>query len=230
MIPLDIISDPICPWCLIGKTRLDRAIEQVGHNPFTPRWRMFRLNPEMPAEGMDRRGYLEAKFGGPAGAERVYGHIAEVAAADGLDLALDAIGRTPQTLNAHRLIRWAEQDDRQQDVVDALFERYFRRGQDISDAAVLTDVARSAGMDAAVVARLLDGDADRDALVEEEDAARKMGVTGVPCYIIDGKYVVQGAQDTATWVRIIEEIGTALSDGAADEEPDAEQAPTEVQP
>ncbi|MEM6972572.1 MAG: DsbA family oxidoreductase [Pseudomonadota bacterium] len=210
MIPLDIISDPICPWCLIGKTRLERALEKVGHNPFSTRWRMFRLNPDMPDAGMDRRAYLEAKFGGPEGADRVYGHIAEAAAGDGLDVDLGAIGRAPQTLNAHRLIRWAEQDDHQDEAVDALFDRYFRRGEDISDPAVLTAVAGEIGMDAAMVARLLDSDADSEALIEEETAAREMGVSGVPCYIIAGKYVVQGAQDADTWMRIIEEISEAL--------------------
>ncbi|MEL6335490.1 MAG: DsbA family oxidoreductase, partial [Pseudomonadota bacterium] len=155
MIALDIVSDPICPWCYIGKTRLDRAIAAVGHDPFTPRWRMFRLNPDMPAEGMDRRAYLEAKFGGPDGAARVYGRIAEMAAADGMELDLDGITRTPQTLNAHRLIRWAENEGAQTPVVDALFKAYFEEREDIGDPAVLTRIAGEHGMDAEVVARLL---------------------------------------------------------------------------
>ncbi|MEM7496448.1 MAG: DsbA family oxidoreductase [Pseudomonadota bacterium] len=206
MITLDIISDPICPWCYIGKTRLDRAIAETGHNPFMPRWRMFRLNPDMPAEGMDRRQYLEAKFGGAEGAARVYGAIAEAAKGDGLDVDLDAIARTPQTLDAHRLIRWAGEAGAGDAVVMALFDRYFRRGEDISDRELLIDVAIEAGMDPEVVGRLLDGDADRAALEEEEKAAREMGVTGVPCFIVQGKYVVQGAQDSATWRRVIDEI------------------------
>ncbi|MEL7173899.1 MAG: DsbA family protein, partial [Pseudomonadota bacterium] len=121
MITLDIISDPICPWCYIGKTRLDRAIAAAGHNPFTPRWRMFRLNPDMPAEGMDRRQYLEAKFGGAEGADRVYGAIADAAKGDGLDVDLGAIQRTPQTLDAHRLIRWAGEAGFGETVVMDLF-------------------------------------------------------------------------------------------------------------
>ncbi|MEM6487656.1 MAG: DsbA family oxidoreductase [Pseudomonadota bacterium] len=211
MLALDVITDPICPWCLIGKTRLDRALQTVGDSPFELRYRMFRLNPDMPAAGMDRRAYLEAKFGGPEGAERVYGHIAEQAAADGLDVDLDAIGRTPQTLDAHRLTRWAEAEGVATAVVDALFDRYFRRGQDISDRGVLLEIAEQAGMDRAVVATLLDGDADAAALAEEEKAAREMGVGGVPCYIIGGQYVVQGAQDTASWEKIIREIAAALA-------------------
>ncbi|MEL7140393.1 MAG: DsbA family oxidoreductase [Pseudomonadota bacterium] len=211
MITLDIISDPICPWCYIGKTRLDRALAEAGRNPFTPRWRMFRLNPDMPAEGMDRRQYLEAKFGGPEGATRVYGAIGEAAKADGLDVDLDAIRRTPQTLDAHRLIRWAGEAGAGEAVVMELFDRYFRRGEDISDRDLLADVAVAAGMERGVVERLLAGDADRQALEEEEKAAREMGVTGVPCFIIQGKYVIQGAQDTATWRRVIDEIADAAT-------------------
>ncbi|MEL6766403.1 MAG: DsbA family oxidoreductase [Pseudomonadota bacterium] len=219
MITLDIISDPICPWCYIGKTRLDRAIAEAGHNPFTPRWRMFRLNPDMPAEGMDRRQYLEAKFGGAEGADRVYGAIADAAKGDGLDVDLDAIRRTPQTLDAHRLIRWAGEAGAGEPVVMDLFDRYFRRGEDISDHDLLLQVAADAGMERDVVARLLEGDADRAALEEEERAAREMGVTGVPCFIIQGKYVVQGAQDSATWRRVIDELTEAMGTGATAPEP-----------
>ncbi|MEL6576730.1 MAG: DsbA family oxidoreductase [Pseudomonadota bacterium] len=210
MITLDIISDPICPWCYIGKTRLDRAIAAAGHNPFTPRWRMFRLNPDMPAEGMDRRQYLEAKFGGAEGADRVYGAIADAAKGDGLDVDLGAIRRTPQTLDAHRLIRWAGEAGLGEPVVMDLFDRYFRRGEDISDRDLLLQVATDAGMERDVVARLLEGDADRAALEEEEKAAREMGVSGVPCFIIQGKYVIQGAQDSDTWRRVIDELTEAM--------------------
>ena len=108
MIKLEIISDPICPWCYIGKARLDQAIAETGIDPFDISWRIFQLNPDMPPEGMDRQAYLEAKFGGPAGAERVYSRVRQVAAESGLDLKFDAIPRTPNTFDAHRLIRWAK--------------------------------------------------------------------------------------------------------------------------
>lgn len=218
MIALDIISDPVCPWCYIGKTRLERGIEAAGENPFTPHWRMFRLNPDMPAEGMDRRTYLETKFGGPEGAARVYGAIAQAAEADGLDVNLDAIARAPQTIDAHRLIRWASEAGTEDRVVDALFDRYFRLGDDISDRRTLSEIAEAAGMDGEVIARLLEGDAEMATLLEEERAAREMGVTGVPCFIIQGKYVIQGAQEPDTWARVISEIGEAVTKGAAEEE------------
>ncbi|MEM9100144.1 MAG: DsbA family oxidoreductase [Pseudomonadota bacterium] len=211
MVPLDIISDPICPWCYIGKSNLDRAIAEVGEDPFTESWRIFQLNPDMPHEGVDRRQYLEWKFGGPEGAKRVYGRIAEAGKAAGLDMNLEAIPRTPNTFDAHRLIRWSETTGNQTAVVQQLFRRYFVEGQDISDHDVLLEVATSAGMERDVVAELLKGDADRAALEQEEQAARQMGVTGVPCFIINGQHVIQGAQDTATWVRIITELNAALA-------------------
>lgn len=213
MVPLDIISDPICPWCYIGKVRLDQAIAAAGRNPFDIRWRMFRLNPDMPPEGMDRAEYLAAKFGGAENAAQVYERVRREAAASGLELRLERIARTPNTLDAHRLIRWAGSTGDQSAVVSELFHRYFEAGEDISDHAVLLDVAETAGMEREVVERLLAGDADRAELEAEEQAARQMGVTGVPCFIIGGRYVVQGAQPTETWMRIIEEIDQALAAG-----------------
>ncbi|HUF57237.1 MAG TPA: DsbA family oxidoreductase [Thermohalobaculum sp.] len=210
MVPLDIISDPICPWCYIGKARLDAAIAEAGQDPFVQRWRIFQLNPDMPAEGMDRRAYLEAKFGGPDGAAQVYDRIAREAEANGLALDFDRIARTPNTMDAHRLIRWSETTGNQPAVAHQLFVRYFERGEDISDRAVLLDVAESAGMERDVVARLLESDADIAELGEEDAEARRMGVTGVPTFIVAGRYVLQGAQETATWVRAIREIGQAI--------------------
>lgn len=217
MVPLDIISDPVCPWCLIGKARLDAAIEQTGRNPFTPRWRMFRLNPEMPPEGMDRQAYLEQKFGGPERAAEVYAQVAEAARGAGLDLALDRIDRAPQTQDAHRLIRWAAAEGVQTPAAEQLFRRYFERGQDISERTVLLDTAESVGLDRAVVDRLLDGEDAVAELEAEEAEARRMGVQGVPCFVVAGRHVIEGAQETATWARIIEEVEAVL----AEEEPGA---------
>lgn len=210
MVTLDIISDPICPWCYIGKARLDQAIAELGRDPFDASWRIFQLNPTMPKEGMDRKEYLEAKFGGPDGAERVYSHVRRTAEESGLTLDFDGIKRTPNTFDAHRLIRWAKTTGNQSAVVQQLFRRYFEQGQDISSHATLLDVAESAGMEREVVARLLEGDADSDLLREEEEAARRMGVTGVPCFVIGGRYVLQGAQDVGTWKKVIAEINEAI--------------------
>ncbi|MCH8951119.1 MAG: DsbA family oxidoreductase [Proteobacteria bacterium] len=221
MVTLDIISDPICPWCYIGKARLDRAIAESGLDPFEVSWRIFQLNPEMPPEGMDRQAYLAAKFGGPEGAERVYSQVRRTAAETGLALDFDAIERTPNTFDAHRLIRWAGNTGHQPAVVQHLFQRYFEQGEDISDHAILLEVAEAAGMERAVVAELLAGDADRKTLSEEEQAARRMGVGGVPCFVVDGRYVLQGAQDVATWKRVIAELAGAQGGEAGE----AQRAP-----
>ncbi|MEL6211015.1 MAG: DsbA family oxidoreductase, partial [Pseudomonadota bacterium] len=151
MVTLDILSDPICPWCYIGKTHLDAALRDRPEHGFVIAWHPFQLNPDMPAEGMDRQTYLDTKFGGRAQAQAVYGRIAEAAEAAGLQIDLGAIQRTPNTIDAHRLIHWAGIEGRQSEVVDALFQAYFHAGLDIGDPDVLADVADSAGLDAAIV-------------------------------------------------------------------------------
>ncbi|MEM1344576.1 MAG: DsbA family oxidoreductase [Pseudomonadota bacterium] len=226
MIPLDILSDPICPWCCIGKARLDKAIAETGRNPFVLRWRMFRLNPDMPVEGMDRRAYLEAKFGGPERAQAVYDSIAETAAADGLDLHLDKIARTPNTLDAHRLIRWAATEQCETVLVERLFDDYFRQGRDISERSVLLDAAEAVGLERSVIACLLDGDSERAALEAEEAEARSMGVGGVPCFIVNGRHVLSGAQDSATWARVIFELDQALAQSQSPPQSAAEGQPS----
>lgn len=222
MVRLDIISDPICPWCYIGKANLDRAIADSGHNPFEIEWRVFQLNPDMPPEGQDRKTYLAAKFGGPERAQQIYDRIRDAAAESGLDVDFQRIGRTPNTMDAHRLIRWAGTSGNQDALVEQLFRRYFVKGQDISDPAVLTDAAVSVGMEREIVERLLAGDADRQELADEDAAAREMGITGVPTFIVGGKYVLQGAQPAETWARVIEELVAAGQAQAAGE---AEAAP-----
>ena len=143
MIKLDILSDPICPWCFIGKANLDRALEQRPDHPFVIEWHPFQLNPDMPAEGMDRRAYLEAKFGGRDGAVRAYTPVLQAAERAGLTINFEGIARTPNTLDAHRLIHWAGLEGRQTAVVSALFRAYFVDGRDIGDSAVLADIAGS---------------------------------------------------------------------------------------
>ena len=206
MIKLDILSDPICPWCLIGKTWLDRALEAHPDHPFVVEWHPFQLNPDMPAEGMDRRAYLEAKFGGRDGAMQVYGQIAEAAEAAGLAIDWAQITRTPNTLDAHRLIHWAGIEGRQTPMVAALFRAYFMEGRDIGDHAVLAEIAGAVGLDAAMIATLLGGDADAEDIRQRDAHARARGVTGVPTFLIANQHVLVGAQDTALWGRVIEEL------------------------
>ncbi|MCC1492684.1 DsbA family oxidoreductase [Cognatishimia sp. F0-27] len=206
MIQLDIFSDPICPWCYIGKAHLDKALKAHGENPFRIRWLPFMLNPDMPAAGMDRREYLERKFGGKEGAVSAYLPVSQHAESAGLEINLEAIQRTPQTIDAHRLIHWAELEQCQTQVVDALFRAYFVEGRDIGDVEVLADLADSAGLDAAVVQRLFASDQDRREIVERDAAARGMGVTAVPTFVVAGKHAVPGAQPPDLWAKVIAEL------------------------
>jgi predicted DsbA family dithiol-disulfide isomerase len=214
MVKLDIISDPICPWCYIGKTLLDRALESEPEHPFAIEWHPFQLNPDMPLEGMDRRAYLEGKFGGKAQAVKVYGQIDEHARGIGLDLNLGDIKRTPNTLNAHRLIHWAGIEERQSMVVSAMFRAYFKEGRDIGDCEVLADIADECSMDAALGQRLLATDEDLDGIREKDASFRKMGVSSVPTFIIAGQHAVPGAQSVDVWKNIITDIKAQIDTDA----------------
>lgn len=206
MVKLDIVSDPICPWCYIGKTCLDKALLERPKHPFTIEWHPFQLNPDMPKTGMDRRAYLEGKFGGTTGAIQAYAPVVERAEAEGLNIHFDGIKRTPSTMDAHRLIHWAGIEDRQMPVAMALFRAYFEEGRDIGDAEVLADIADSVGMDASVVQKLLASEADIEDITKRDQAFREMGVTGVPCFIVAGQHAVPGCQPTDLWLKVIDEI------------------------
>ncbi|GGE42810.1 DsbA family oxidoreductase [Actibacterium pelagium] len=210
MVKLDILSDPICPWCYIGKTLLFRALEQQPDHPFTIEWHPFQLNPDMPKEGMDRREYLELKFGGKEGAISVYSKIAEHAEAAGLNLDFGAIKRTPNSLDAHRLIHWAGLEGKQTPVVHKLFKAYFEEGKDIGDHDVLVQIAEQADMDGALIRRLLEGDADAEDIIARDRNARAKGVTGVPCFIVANQHALPGAQPVDLWLKVIDEIKAQL--------------------
>lgn len=207
-IKLDIMSDPICPWCYIGKRHLDSALAEVPDHPFVIEWHPFQLNPDMPAEGMDRRAYLEGKFGGKEGAVRAYAPVVEHAEAAGLKIDFEGMKRTPNTLDAHRLIHWAGIEGCQTAAVSALFEAYFVEARDIGDREVLADIADAIGMDAAVVGKLLHSDADVDDIRKRDAHSRKMGVSSVPTFIVASKHAVPGAQPPELWLKVISELRT----------------------
>ena len=206
MIRLDVFSDPICPWCLIGKTRLDAALSQRPGHPLVAAWHPFQLNPDMPAGGVDRREYLEAKFGGREAAARVYARIDEAAREAGLEIDWSAIDRTPNTLDAHRLIHWAGIEHRQGGVVDRLFAAYFLEGRDIGAHEVLAEIAEAAGLDGAAVRRLLASDADLEDIRARDAHARARGVTAVPTFLVGDRHAVPGAQPAELWLRVIDEL------------------------
>lgn len=203
---LDIFSDPICPWCYIGKANLDRALEAHADHPFQIEWHPFQLNPDMPAAGADRRPYLEAKFGGRDKAVTAYARVSEAAVAAGVVIDFEAMARVPNTLDAHRLIHWAGLEGRQSVMVAALFRAYFRDGKDIGDAATLATLAGDAGLDATLVTRLLATDADRADLAARDAHARQKGVNAVPTFVIANQYVLSGAQPVDLWASVIADL------------------------
>ncbi|WP_417253200.1 DsbA family oxidoreductase [Celeribacter sp.] len=206
MITLDIFHDPICPWCYIGKTRLDRALEARPDHPFAIQWHPFQLNPTMPKEGMDRLAYLESKFHGTEGALKAYKPIIDAMHKELPQADLGKIKRTPNTLDAHRLIHWAGIEGRQTAAISSLFRAYFKDGRDIGSRAVLAELAAEIEMDADAIARLLDTDADVDEIKRRDTHARERGINGVPFFIIGNQHAVSGAQPTDLWLNVIDEL------------------------
>lgn len=205
-IRLDIFSDPVCPWCYVGKAHLDRALGAHPDHPFQVQWHPFQLNPDMPAEGVAKRAYLEQKFGGKARVDAIHERLREVARGAGVDMDPDKPQRMPNTLNAHRLIHWAGIEGIQQAVVDALMRAYWTEGRDIGDLPTLADIAGENGMDRAATLRLLQSDADADDIQARDQDARQKGVSAVPTFLIAQQYVVSGAQPPETWEKVIAEL------------------------
>lgn len=201
---IDIVSDTVCPWCFIGKRRLERALAERPAIPFDVRWRAYRLDPNIPRGGVDRKAYMKAKFGDSPRAAAMGDAIRDAGRAEDIAFSFDRIERRPDTIDSHRLIRWAASSGRQSAVVEALFRAYFEEGRDIGDPAVLAAVARDAGMDGALVANLLAQDADRGLIEREDELAHRMGISGVPTFIIDNKYMISGAHDPATILQVID--------------------------
>ena len=206
MIRLDIFSDPVCPWCYVGKANLDRALAAHPDHPFQIQWHPFQLNPDMPAEGVAKRAYLEEKFGGKARVDAVHDRLREVARGAGVDMDPDKPQRMPNTLNAHRLIHWAGIEGVQSAIVGALMRAYWVEGRDIGDLSTLADIAGENGMDREATLRLLHSDADADDIRARDQDARHKGVTAVPTFLVAQQYVVSGAQPTETWEKVIAEL------------------------
>lgn len=206
MIRLDIFSDPVCPWCLIGKANLDRALEAHPDHPFTIEWHPFQLNPNMPAEGVDKRSFLAERFGGEDKLDAIHDRLREMAKKAGVAMDPDKAERLPNTMDAHRLIHWARLEGKQTAMVSALFRAYWRDGRDIGDHEELTDIAEEIGLDPKAIARLLATDADAEDLLARDADARKKGVTAVPTFLIAQQYVISGAQPPEVWAQVIEEL------------------------
>lgn len=208
---LDIFSDPVCPWCLIGKTHLDRALESRPDHPFQIQWHPFQLNPDLPKAGVDHVDYLSAKFGGKEKAIQMMLQVAEHAKKAGADIDMEKCRRLPNTLDAHRLIHWAGIEGRQTPMVARIMRAHWKEGEDIGDAATLARLAGEVGLDSIAIARLLASEADADDIRARDLDARQKGVTAVPTFLIAQQYVVSGAQPPELWRDVIDEL-TAQSD------------------
>jgi predicted DsbA family dithiol-disulfide isomerase len=203
---IDVFSDPICPWCFIGKRRLERALAARPSIPSTINWRAFQLNPAMPAAGMDRSAYLTTKFGSATEADRLYRHIGQVGALEGLEFCFDVITVTPNTIDAHRLIRFAGLHECQNAVAENLFSAYFLRGLDIGDRSILLEIGEDVGLDTNLIDRYLSSTEDVEAVRNEDMHARQIGIEGVPCFIVNGRYALSGAQEPEAFFSLFDMV------------------------
>jgi predicted DsbA family dithiol-disulfide isomerase len=203
-VKIEFIFDTVCPWCYVGKRRFQRALSMRPGTRADIIWRPFLLNPDIPLEGIDRHAYLDRKFGGPARVQRVHGAVAAAGEAEGIEFAFDRITRAPNTLNSHRMIRFAAGLGNQADTVEALYRGYFCEGRDIGQISELVDIGTTAGLPAAALAAYLRSDADIAAVLNDNARAHRLGVNGVPCLMLDGTYAVAGAQEPDVLLRLID--------------------------
>ena len=193
-VTIDVISDIVCPWCYLGKRRLELALAMLRDISAEVHWRPFQLDPSIPPEGIPRADYIRRKFGSLEALDAPNAHLAAAGAAVGIAYGFDRITRSPNTIDAHRLIRWAAEAGVQDAMVERLFHLYFVEGADIGQSEVLVRAAADVDMDAAAVAADLATDRERAAVQADIDTAGYAGVTGVPCFVMDGRSAVMGAQ------------------------------------
>jgi predicted DsbA family dithiol-disulfide isomerase len=214
-VTIDIVSDIVCPWCYLGKARLELAVAEVQDEiGVDVNWRPYRLNPEHPSKGVDHQAHLIEKLGGKDAVEQAHAMLRKLGEEVGIRYDFEAIKIGPNTLDAHRLLHWASMEGRefQDRTATALFKANFEEGRNVGDHAVLADIAERSGLDRKLVESLLQTDADKDTVLSEIEAAQKMGVTGVPFFIIDGQYAVSGAQTPDVLVDALREIAKLKSE------------------
>jgi predicted DsbA family dithiol-disulfide isomerase len=209
---VDVISDVVCPWCFLGKKRLEQAIGAFGR-PVTVNWRPFQLDATIPPEGMDRKVYMERKFGAGDRIRKAHENLTELGAEVGIPFAFDRIKVSPNTLDAHRLIRWAGDPDIQEKLVEALFHAYFVEGRNVGDRTELADIAAAVGIDRDSVAARLASDEDRAEVQADIRSAQRIGVTGVPTFIVANRYGLVGAQPAEELARAFEQVAAEGAEG-----------------
>ncbi len=208
---LDVIFDTVCPWCYIGKRRLERALALRPGVNVRINWRPFMLNPDMPPDGIDRTAYLIKKFGSETRVRRVYGAIGEAGQSVEIDFAFDRIRRTPNSVASHRLIRHAGRSIDVAPLVERLFEAYFIDGVDIGDTDTLAEIGEEFGIDRAQVKRYLESTADIAEIYEENARAHRLGINGVPAFAFEGNMVISGAQEPEVLVRVLDAANAGQS-------------------
>ena len=208
---VEVVHDVVCPWCYLGLRRLMRTLRLRPDVLTDIVWRPFLLNPDMPRAGLPRADYVVRKFGGEERARRLYASITDIGRAEGLQFRFDRIRRTPSSVDAHRLVRWAAAYGRGAEVVEALFAAHFTDGRDIGDAHVLADVAVACGLDGTAAGSFLAGDTETDSVHAENLRAHRLGINGVPCFVIGGRHAIAGAQEPEVIERLLD---VALVDAA----------------
>jgi len=201
---IDIISDTVCPWCFIGKRRLERALRERPEIDADVRWHPFQLNPEMPLDGIDRQTYLNLKFGGSINAEAVYSNISSVGANEDLDFNFAAISRTPNSLLSHRLIYFCRNNSYQSIISENLFRSYFFHGLDIGKLSNLVNISEDSGLNAGEIEAYLRSGNDSQLIRIQDKHSRKLGISGVPCFIINDEFVVSGAQEAEVFLQVFD--------------------------
>jgi predicted DsbA family dithiol-disulfide isomerase len=211
-IRIDVVSDIVCPWCFIGKRRLEKALTLAAEVPVEVHWRPYFLNDWIPPEGMSREQYLTTKFGSPERYQGIAQRVRAAAAEEGLDYAVDRISRQPNTRDAHRLIRWADGVGKAAEMKQRLMDLYFTDGADLSDRAVLVRAAAGVGLDPEDVRTALDSEKDIAEIDKEVEAAKEAGIQGVPCFILDGKYAISGAQEPEALAQAIMQVSAQAAE------------------
>lgn len=201
---IQIIFDPGCPWCYIGKRQLERALTLRPHIRAQLDWWPFLLNPDLPPEGLSRTTYLIRKFGSEARVGRIHLAIAEVGQSVDIEFAFDRIRRTPNTVNAHRLIRLARVYQCADAMVEALFDNHFVRGRDIGDVNVLIQIGSEVGIDVRILRIYLRSDGDLASIYSDNARAHRLGINGVPAFVFNGSFITCGAQEPSVLARIID--------------------------
>lgn len=205
---IDIVFDTVCPWCYVGKKRFDRALAMRPKLKPEIRYKSFLLNPDLPTEGVDRREFLERKFGSSQQYERIIEALVFTGKGEGIEFALDKIERTPNSANSHRLVRLAQTIGAQSKAADVIFSAYFERGLDIGDVEVLIRLAEEIGLERQVATSHLLGEGDLNSVFNENARMHRLGVTGVPCYIFDESKAIAGAQEPEIILRMLDMAAT----------------------